>query len=64
VDMIELRNHKFIETTKQLNKTKLLWLIFPIERTMNLLTMVLMWIGCSSLLGSCLLNYMQYHIPN
>ncbi len=31
MDMIELRNHKFIEATKQLNKTKSLWLIFSIE---------------------------------
>jgi hypothetical protein len=63
MDMIELKNHKFIEITKQLNKTKLLWLIFPIERTVILLAMVLMWLGCSSMLGSCLPNYTQYHIP-
>jgi hypothetical protein len=63
MDMIELKNHKFIETTKQLNKTKLLWIIFPIERTVMFLAMVLMWLGCSSMLGSCLSNYKQYHIP-
>jgi hypothetical protein len=63
MDMIELKNHKFIETTKQLNKTKLLWLIFPIERIMILLAMVLMWLGCSSMLSFCLPNYTQYRIP-
>jgi len=33
------------------------------EKVQALLAMVLMWFGCSSLLGSCLPNYTQYHVP-